>query len=122
MSRTPRAANRRRVRKQGRDVVLIRTPSANRVAGQPWRGKVAPGEPDRLPVRAMFKDFANSEVDGERVQQTDQRCLIAPKDLGDVKPTTADRIEDDGTVFVVLRVRDYRPGKRSFRYELQLRA
>ncbi len=123
MPRTPRKANRRRIRKQGRDVTLITKPTADRVAGEPWRGKVAVGEPDRLPVRAQFKDYRSSEVDGKAIRRTDQRCLIAPADLDDVKPTTADQIEDDdGTVFAVLHVRDFKPGTESFRYELQLRA
>lgn len=123
MARTPRAANRRRIRKQGRDVVLIRKPTANRVAGEAWRGKVATGDPDRTPVRGLFKDFSSNDIDGEKVKETDQRCLIPPKDLGDVIPSTADQIEDeDGTIFAVMRVRDHRPGTSSFRYELQLRA
>ena len=69
MVRTPRKANRRRIRKQGRDVVLIRKPTAERVAGQPWRGKVAVGDPDRTTVRAQFKDYRSSEVDGRTIRK-----------------------------------------------------
>lgn len=123
MVRTPRAANRRRIQKQGRDVVLIRKTTTDRVAGEAWRGKVAVGDPERTTVRAQFKDYRAHEVDGKTVKNTDQRCLIAPADLDDVKPSVADQIlDDDGTTFAVMHVGDHRPGTRSFRYELQLRA
>lgn len=104
-------------------MVLIRKTSTDRVAGEPWRGKTAVGDPDRTTVRALFKDYKSREIDGEKIKNTDQRCLIAPEDLGDVKPSVADQIlDDDGTAFAVLDVRDHRPGTRSFRYALQLRA
>ena len=123
MARTPRAATRRRTRKQGRDVVLIRKPTTNRVDGEGWHGKVAVGDPDRTPVRALFKDYRAAEVDGKSIKRKDQRCLIAPADLDDVRPTTADQIQDDdGTIYAVKDVMDRRPGTESFRYELQLRA
>ena len=123
MARTPRAATRRRTRKQGRDVVLIRKPTTNRVDGEPWRGKVAVSDGDKTTVRALFKDYRASEVDGKSIKRKDQRCLIAPADLDDVRPTTADQIQDDdGTIYAVKDVMDRRPGTESFRYELQLRA
>ena len=122
MPRTPRAGNRRRIRKHGRDVVLIRKPSTDRVAGEPWQGKTAPGAPDRTTVRALFKDFTVNEIDGERVREADQRCLIAPADLGDVIPTTADQIEDGGLIFAIMHVGKHQPGTEAFRYALQLRA
>jgi hypothetical protein len=104
-------------------VVLIRKPAIERVPGEPWQGKTAAGDPDRTSVRALFKDFGVQEVDGDRVKVTDQRCLIAPDDLDDVIPTTADQIEDDdGTVFAIMHVGQHRPGTRAFRYALQLRA
>ena len=104
-------------------MVLIRKPATNRVDGEPWRGKVAVGDPDRTTVRALFKDYKASEVDGKSIKRKDQRCLISPANLDDLRPTTADQIEDDdGTIYAVKDVSDHRPGTESFSYELQLRA
>jgi len=122
MSRTLRIGLERRTRKDGREVVLIRKPSTDRVSGQPWQGKTAPADPGRTPVQALFKDFRVNEIDGEKVRATDQRCLIAPSDLNDVIPTTADQVEDGSTTYAVMHVGQHKPGTAAFRYTLQLRA
>ncbi len=120
MSRTLRIGLERRNRRQGRDVILIQKPTTDRVDGEPWQGKTAPATADRTTVRAFFKDFRINEIDGDRVRQTDQRCLIVP---GDVVPTTADQIEDsDGTVYAIMHVGKHQPGTAAFRYTLHLRA
>lgn len=123
MSVTLRTGLKRRVDRQGRDVVLVRKPTTNRDDAEPWQGKAATGDDDRTPVRAKFKSYKQHDIDGERVRQSDQRCLIAPADLDDVKPTTADQVEDDdGTIYAIIAVSEQRTGSSAHRYALQLRA
>ena len=124
MARTLRKSNRRRIRKQGRDVVLIRKPTA-----QPRRRSAMARQGGGRAIQIAPR-FARCSRTTARARSTrrpsgapTQRCLIAPADLDDVKPTTADKVEDaDGTVFAVMHVGEFKPGTESFRYELQLRA
>lgn len=123
MTSSLRRANRRHIRRRGREVTFIRKPTTARDADRPWEGKVAVSDGDNTTLTVRFRDFKKSEVDGERIRATDQHCKIVPADLSNVKPTTEDRILDsDGTEYAIMAVSEFRPGTTAFRYMLQLRA
>ena len=63
MAGFPARLYRQDIKRQGRDVVLVRKPTAQVDPAKPWLGPVAPGAPDRITVRAKPKAFSTDEID-----------------------------------------------------------
>lgn len=72
------------------------------------------------PAHIVLTDYANREIDGQRILSTDRKALVDPA-IG-VEPTTSDLlVTADGAILTVVNVDLLRPATTTVLYTLQVR-
>lgn len=81
-----------------------------------------PGEPTLTdhPAHIVLTDYANREIDGQRILSTDRKALVEAG-IG-IEPTTSDLlVTADGATFTIVNVDLLRPATTTVLYTLQVR-
>ena len=68
-------------------------------------------------IKAIQKNYKNSEIDGSLIQSDDKRFLIYSTDA----ISTENKILDDGIKYSIVNVRTVMPGDTNIIYEIQAR-
>lgn len=113
----------RLIRKFGEDrqVSLLQPATAPADPTKPWEVDPTTTETSKS-APAVVVPIKRSLIDGDSVRQGDETVLIAGLSLGNVVPTTADKILDEATEKNIMNVDRIRPGKTDFLWKLQVRA
>jgi len=113
----------RLIRKFGeeRQVSLLQPATTPADPTKPWDVDPTTTEASKS-APAVVVPIARNLVDGNSVRQGDETVLIAGLSLGNVIPTTADKVLDEAIEKNVLAIDRIRPGKTDFLWKLQVRA
>ena len=106
----------------GREATLVRKGTAATNPARPWDGQSA-SDPDLSDDLVMkFRPVRQSDVNGDRVLETDEIVQIYAPDLPGRAPLIGDQVLVDGkTLNVMASITRQRRGK-ALRYDLRVRA
>jgi hypothetical protein len=116
----------RLIGENGRTVTLVRRDQNNPIdIDKPWRGSTGASDIS-FDLIGVIIEYDKEDIDGTLVRISDQRLLIAAKDIEDVMPAN-ELIEDydeviDGSVhWKIVKVGTVKPGAVRIMYDIQLR-
>ena len=112
----------RLITKNGRLVTYRKKGTTPINPSEPWLGNE--GDTDTTNVPAVFIDYSNQERVDSIVQDGDKKCLIAALDLGNIKPSTQDKLIDGTTTWEIVNIKTLQPGNvaETVMFEIQARA
>lgn len=112
------------IRKFGEDrlVELRIADTAPADPAKPWEVDPSSSPTIVSGLPAVVVPIKRSLANANSVQQGDETVLIAALSLGNIVPTVADKIIDEGTEKNIVDLDRIRPGKTDFLYKLQVRA
>lgn len=112
---------------EGRPVLLrvITTTGADPASGDPGTETVVDHTTRALELEMTFAERSSlARILGSDICMEDKRLLVAAlKDDGTAlpRPTKADKVVDDGTVYSIVSVSRQKPGNTVLYYEIQVR-
>ena len=117
----------RLVRKNGRDVSLVRLSRRAKDPSKPHRG-TSEIEEAKITVKAFIADYAEDDIDGDAIRRGDQRALIEVnlETAGDINSATDftkfDRLIDNGREWRIVTIGPVQLGSTDLVFKAQLRA
>lgn len=88
----------------------------------PWDPSSGTTTVTDYPATMVVLSYANSEVDGTLIQQTDKRVLVSTKGLAITPATTDTLVTPDDQALSMVNVSPLKPAATVVLYELQARA
>ena len=110
----------RLIRQNGRQVDLVRAPTAPADPSAPWDGPT-PGSEQRLTVWAVVTDYKNNAVDGEEIMRGDRMLIIPALEMNGEDPNTYESVVDGSDRWNTMRVETIKPGSVPIVYKMQAR-
>lgn len=117
----------RLIRKNGRDVQLVRLSRRAKDPSKPHRG-TSEIEDAKITVKAFISKYQERDIDGDNIRRGDQRALIEVKlsDQADIDSTTDfstfDRLIDGTRRWRIENIESVELGTTTLVYKAQLRA
>lgn len=79
-----------------------------------------PGAPDDHPCTFVVLEYAQGEIDGSRVLETDKKVMLCKGALA-IEPATSDKLLVGGVSHSIMDVRPLSPGGTVVLFEIQVR-
>lgn len=105
---------------RGRTATLVIKATTPSDAGAPWDGLSSEASDASQDIIMKFKPVRTSDVDGDRVLETDEVVQIYGPDVTIGTPSVGDRVLDDGVELTIKAVIKKQQGDTIFRYDLRV--
>lgn len=113
----------RLIRKNGRDVVVVKESQVPKDPEKPWLGNQCVDQDET--VRAAIVDYREQDIDGSRIKRGDRRALIeVPSDTdgNEIDLRFFDRLDDRGERWRMVNIQKIEPADITVVYDVQLRS
>lgn len=106
------------IKRAGKSAILVKTDADAADDAKPWEGSSTPGEDVRQTLKCKFKAVSQSDIDGDRVLDSDQMVLIYAPDVTGRAPGVGDKIIDGSDTLTIKRRATKSYKGVAYRYDL----